>query len=75
MNTVKELDVRGLNCPMPILLTRRAMDAIEPGQVLKVTATDPVAPGDFRAYARQTGNELLESSESSGVYVFLLRKQ
>ncbi len=71
----RELDVRGLNCPLPILRTWRMMDAISDGQVLKVTATDPAALKDFRAYARQTGHELLSASEADGIYVFLLRKK
>ncbi|HEY5993997.1 MAG TPA: sulfurtransferase TusA family protein [Gallionellaceae bacterium] len=75
MNTDKELDVRGQKCPMPILLTRRALDGMDEGKVLKVTATDHAAPKDFAAFARKTGNVLLESAQSGGEYLFYIRKQ
>lgn len=75
MNVDLELDVRGLNCPLPVLRTKKALNAIDTGRVLKVTATDPASPRDIQALARQTGNELLESLESGGEFIFLLRKQ
>ena len=74
MNVDRELDVRGLSCPLPVLRTKKALNAIEAGQVLKVTSTDPAAVKDLQALARQTGNEMLESLESNGEYIFLLRK-
>jgi tRNA 2-thiouridine synthesizing protein A len=74
MNIDKELDVRGLNCPLPILRTRQALKAIEAGGVLKVTSTDPGSLRDFEAFAAQTGNELIETVHSEGEYVFVLRK-
>lgn len=70
----RELDCRGLNCPMPILRTKKSLAEIRPGGVLKVIATDPGTLKDFQAFARQTGNELLESSEAKGEYTFYLRK-
>ncbi len=75
MNISKEIDARGLNCPLPILHAKKALDRIEAGQVLKITATDPGAVKDFQAFARQTGNELLDSTEGSGEYTFYLRKK
>lgn len=75
MNIDKELDVRGLSCPLPILRTRQALKAIEAGKVLKITSTDPGSLRDFEAFATQTGNELVETRQSNGEYVFVLRKQ
>lgn len=74
MNIDKELDVRGLNCPLPILRTRQALKAIDGGEVLKVTSTDPGSVRDFQAFASQTGCDLLESGHSNGEYIFVLRK-
>jgi tRNA 2-thiouridine synthesizing protein A len=75
MNVNKELDTRGLNCPLPILRAKKALNEIHAGQVLKITATDPGAVKDFQAFAQQTGNELLESDAANGEYVFYLRKK
>lgn len=75
MQTATELDCRGLNCPLPILRTKKALAGIDSGQVLRVLATDPGALKDFQAFARQTGNELLESGENAGEYRFVLRKK
>jgi tRNA 2-thiouridine synthesizing protein A len=60
----RELDVKGLNCPLPILRTKKALSELVSGQVLHVLATDPGAVKDFQAFAKQTGNQLLSSSES-----------
>ena len=75
MNFDKELDARGLNCPLPILRTKKMLNEIGTGQVLKVTVTDPGALKDMQAFAKQTGNDLLASNEAGGEYVFFLRKQ
>jgi tRNA 2-thiouridine synthesizing protein A len=75
MNVHKELDARGLNCPLPILRAKEALKQLDTGQVLKITATDPGAVKDIQAFANQTGNELLESSSANGEYVFYLRKK
>ncbi len=75
MNADKELDVRPLNCPMPVLLARRALDAIDAGKVLKVTASGSAAAQDLLALVRQTSNELLQSAESDGEYTLFIRKQ
>lgn len=70
----QELDVRGLNCPLPILKTKKALNAMQSGQTVHVLATDPGSILDFKAFAAQTGNELLASSETEGVFSFLLKK-
>lgn len=70
----EELDASGLNCPLPILRAKKALTAMESGKVLRIIATDPGSVKDFEAFAKQTGNELLESTEDSGKYQFLLKK-
>ena len=70
----KELDATGLNCPLPILRTKKVIGELGSGQVMKIVATDPGSLKDFEAYCRQTGNELLESSEEQGKFVFFIRK-
>ncbi len=74
MNYDKELDARGLNCPLPILRTKKTLAEINAGQVLKIITTDPGAVKDMQAFAKQTGNELVSSAESGGEYVFFMRK-
>jgi tRNA 2-thiouridine synthesizing protein A len=71
----RELDARGLNCPLPILRTKKALNEMAHGQVLKVVATDPGSVRDFQAFARQTGNQLLSNTELQGEYLFLMRKK
>jgi len=71
----KELDARGLNCPLPILRTKKSLSELISGQVLKVTATDPGAVKDFQAFSRQTGNELVSVSQNAGEFVFFMRKK
>lgn len=75
MDYDREIDTRGLNCPLPILRTKKALNELVSGQVLKVVATDPGAMRDFQAFSRQTGHALLQAGEAGGEYVFLLRKQ
>lgn len=75
MNFDKELDARGLNCPLPILRTKKSLADMGAGQVLKVIATDPGAVKDFQAFSKQTGNELLSSSEAAGEFVFFMKKK
>lgn len=74
MSFDKELDARRLNCPLPILRTKKMLNELTSGQVLKVSATDPGSVKDMQAFAKQTGNELISSSEAGGEYVFMLRK-
>ena len=69
-----ELDASGLNCPLPILRAKKALTTMESGKVLRIIATDPGSVKDFEAFAKQTGNELLESTEDSGRYQFLIKK-
>jgi tRNA 2-thiouridine synthesizing protein A len=71
----KELDARGLSCPLPILRTKKALNDLTSGQVLKVVATDPGSVRDMQAFASQTGNALLESGEEDKDYVFFLKKK
>ena len=71
----KDLDVRGLNCPLPILRAKKALIGLTAGQVLRVLATDPGSVKDFQAFAKQTGNELLSHTEASQVFTFLLKKK
>ena len=75
MNYDKELDARGLNCPLPILRSKKALNELAAGQVLKIMATDPGAVKDFQAFAKQTGNELLSSAEAGAEYVFFMKKK
>ena len=75
MDTATVLDARGLKCPMPIVKTAQAIKTVEQGQLLEVLATDPGAVADFGAWSRSTGNELVESSVTDGVYRFVLRRK
>lgn len=75
MNFDKELDARGLNCPMPILRTKKALTDMSSGQVLKVVATDPGSVKDIQAFSKQTGNELLSVAEAAGEFAFFLKKK
>ena len=68
------LDVKGLNCPMPVLKTKKAMKALGNGDTLEVESTDPGSVADLEAFCRATGNEVLESVEEDGVFRFLLQK-
>lgn len=70
----QELDARGLNCPLPILRAKKAINGLESGQVLRILATDPGSVKDFEAFAKQTGNELMESIENGGEFTFLMKK-
>ncbi len=75
MEFQKEVDARGLNCPLPILRTKKALADMASGDVLKVLATDPGATRDFQAFAKQTGNELLSHQEVDKVFVFYMRRR
>lgn len=69
------LDARGLQCPMPVVKAKKAIDSLQPGQVLLVLATDPGSKADFAAWSRSTGNELLSSLESGGTFSYEIRKK
>jgi tRNA 2-thiouridine synthesizing protein A len=71
----REVDARGLNCPLPILRTKKTLNDMVTGQVLRILATDPASVRDFEAFARQTGNQLLQQGEQDGAFVFLLRRK
>ena len=71
----REVDARGLNCPLPILRTKKTLNDMVSGQVVRIMATDPASVRDFEAFARQTGNHLLQKSEQDGAFVFLLRRK
>ena len=75
MNYDKELDARGLNCPLPILRTKKALTDMTTGQVLKIVATDPGAVKDFQAFCKQTGNELLQHAEANKEFTFFMKRK
>jgi tRNA 2-thiouridine synthesizing protein A len=71
----RDLDVRGLNCPLPILRAKKALTELKSGQVLRVLATDPGTVKDFQVFAKQTGNHLLSHGELDKVFTFLMKKK
>jgi tRNA 2-thiouridine synthesizing protein A len=71
----KDLDARGLNCPLPILRARKALTDMESGKVLRIVATDPGSVKDFEAFCKQTGNELLDKVSSDKEFTYYLRKK
>ncbi len=75
MQATKELDTRGLNCPLPILKAKKALSEMLTGEVLKVISTDPGSVRDFQAFARQTGNELGEQVSGAAEFVHVIRRR
>lgn len=73
-NEQVQLDASGLNCPLPILRAKKAINGLTSGQILHITATDPGAVKDFEAFCKQTGNELLSSGETDGKFTFEIKK-
>ena len=71
----KELDARGLNCPLPILRAKKALTDMTSGQVLKILATDPGSVKDFQAFAKQTGNDLLSSETANDEFIFFMKRK
>jgi TusA-related sulfurtransferase len=71
----KEIDTRGLNCPLPILKAKKALAELQSGQVLRVVSTDPGSTRDFQAFARQTGNELVEQTAQADEFIHILRRR
>ncbi len=71
----RELDVKGLNCPLPILRTKKALAEMQSGQTLRVLATDPGSVKDFQAFARQTGNEMVSSGQADSVFEYVLKRK
>ena len=75
MNFDKELDARGLNCPLPILRTKKALSDLQSGQVIKVVSTDPGSVKDFQTFARQTGHQLVSHDETNKEFTFFMKKK
>ncbi len=75
MDFDKDLDARGLNCPLPILRTKKSLNDMTSGQVLRVTATDPGSTKDFQAFCKQTGNELLAAESANAEFTFYVKKR
>lgn len=75
MDFDKELDARGLSCPLPILKTKKSLNELTSGQVLKIVATDPGSVKDFDAFANQTGHALLSSTQQDKEFVFYMKKK
>lgn len=75
MQTDKEVDTRGLNCPLPILKAKKALADMLTGQTLKVVATDPGSVRDFQAFAKQTGNELIDQQTVNEEFIHVLRRR
>ena len=70
----KTLDVKKLNCPLPILKTKKAMNDIEIGEYIEILATDPGSVSDFQAWCNSTGNELVVSSQENGIFKYIIKK-
>ena len=70
----QELDASGLNCPLPILRAKKALGTLSSGQILRIIATDPGSVKDFEAFAKQTGHQLLESTEEGGKFYYRIKK-
>lgn len=75
MNFDKELDARGLNCPLPILRAKKSLTEMSSGQTLRILSTDPGSVKDFQAFAKQTGNELLSSAENNKEFEFFIKRK
>ncbi|WP_326539682.1 sulfurtransferase TusA family protein [Pseudorhodoferax sp.] len=75
MSIDKEIDTRGLNCPLPILKAKKALSDMDSGQLLKVVATDPGSMRDFQAFAKQTGNELVKQQAAGAEFIHVLRRR
>jgi tRNA 2-thiouridine synthesizing protein A len=71
---VHTLDARGLNCPLPILRTKKAIAGMQAGEILEVTSTDPGSVKDLDSFCSQTGNEMLSSQQANGEFQFRIRK-
>jgi TusA-related sulfurtransferase len=75
MHIHQELDTRGLNCPLPILKAKRSLNDMQSGQLLRVVSTDAGSLRDFQAFARQTGNDLVEQQTVGTEYIHVLRRR
>lgn len=70
-----ELNCEGLNCPLPILKTKKTIDSMQSGEILKMTATDPGSVNDMASWAKRTGNEIVGHTEAGGVHSFFIKKK
>lgn len=75
MKADKTLDCKGLNCPMPVVKTKKALEDMKPGEVLRMESTNKGSKSDISAFAKRTGNELLDIKEKGNIYIFFLRKK
>jgi len=75
MEADKTIDCKGLNCPMPVVKTKKALSEMKPGEILRMEATDKGSKSDITAFANRTGNELLEVKEEGGTFIFYLKKK
>ncbi|MEZ5608725.1 MAG: sulfurtransferase TusA family protein [Burkholderiaceae bacterium] len=75
MDITKDVDARGLNCPLPILKAKKALSELHSGDLLRVISTDPGSVRDFQAFAKQTGNELVEQQSTPDEFVHVLRRR
>jgi tRNA 2-thiouridine synthesizing protein A len=75
MDFDKDLDTRGLNCPLPILRAKKALNEMQSGQVLRLVSTDVGSVKDFEAFCKQTGNVLLSQAEANKEYIFFLKRK
>ena len=75
MNTTHEVDARGLNCPLPILRMRKALNGLESGEAIRLLSTDPGSVKDVESFCSQTGNELVDSEQSGTGFAFIVRKR
>ena len=75
MDITKEVDARGLNCPLPILKAKKALSELTSGDLLRVLSTDPGSVRDFQAFAKQTGNELVEQQTTDDEFIHVLRRR
>lgn len=74
-NVDQELDCKGLNCPLPVIKTKKAIDAMESGQILKMVATDPGSKNDINAWTSRTGHELLGTDENDEGFIYFIKKK
>jgi len=71
---IQELDVKGMNCPLPVVKAKKALSGMEKGEVLRVSSTDPGSVGDFPSFCNRNGYELLSQEEKAGVFEFLIKR-
>jgi tRNA 2-thiouridine synthesizing protein A len=75
VNVNRDLDARGLKCPLPILRAKKSLNEMKSGELLRIVATDPGSPKDFQAFSRQTGHELLSTTQNEAEFEFVLKRK